>query len=364
MSVPPGTSALPYTLIAELTYACPLSCSYCSNPTSGSQGPALSTETWRRVLEEAAELGVLQVHLTGGEPLLRKDLEELVACARELDLFVVLITSGVPLDRQRLQGLKQAGLDALQLSFQDVLPEAATRICGKDVLDAKRQVAAWSVDAGLSLTVNVVLHATNIDRVPAFLELADELGADRLELAHTQYLGHAFHNREVLLPSAAQIQRARDYVRTAKTANPAGFEIVLVLPDYHAGRPRACMGGWGQRYLIVTPDGLALPCHAATCIPELRFENVQSRSLRALWHESEAFRAFRGEDWMQDPCRACPRRSEDFGGCRCQAYLLTGDAQAADPACELSPHHPRLLDLRARAERRLPELPARASPRH
>lgn len=344
----------PYTLIAELTYACPLACAYCSNPTSRSQGPALSTDTWLRVLEEAADLGVLQVHLTGGEPLLRKDLEAVVARARELDLFVVLITSGVPLDRERLRRLREAGLDALQLSFQDVVPEAAARICGNDVTEAKRQVAEWTVGLGIPLTVNVVLHAGNIDRVPEFLELGRELGADRLELAHTQYLGHAFHNREALLPSASQIQKAREVVRRAKAACQSGPEIVLVLPDYHAGRPRACMGGWATRYLVVAPDGLALPCHAATCIPNLRFESVASCSLLEIWTQSDAFRAFRGENWMQEPCRSCAHRSEDFGGCRCQAYLLTGDTRAADPACKLSPHHARVLELRARANQSRP----------
>lgn len=344
----------PYTLIAELTYACPLSCAYCSNPTSHARAPALATETWQRVFQEAAELGVLQLHLTGGEPLLRKDLEDLVARARALDLFVVLITSGVPLDRERLRRLQQAGLDAVQLSFQDVVPEAAARICGKDVFEAKLQVAAWTVDLGIPLTVNVVLHAANIDRVPEFLKLGRELGADRLELANSQYLGHAFHNREALLPSASQIQKARDVVRAAKAESGSKPEVVLVLPDYHAGRPRACMSGWGTRYLVVAPDGLALPCHAATCIPSLTFENVESRSLLEIWTESEAFRAFRGEDWMQEPCRSCARRTEDFGGCRCQAHLLTGNARAADPACELSPHHGSVLELRARAERHRP----------
>ncbi|HEU5075843.1 MAG TPA: pyrroloquinoline quinone biosynthesis protein PqqE [Polyangiaceae bacterium] len=344
------SSPRPYTLIAELTHACPLACAYCSNPTSSFAKPSLSTGDWLRVFAEAADLGVLQVHLTGGEPLLRKDLELLVARARELDLFVVLITSGVPLDRERLQRLKAAGLDALQLSFQDVVPEAATRVCGKDFSEAKRRVAEWTVGLGIPLTVNVVLHAGNIDRVPEFLALGRELGATRLELANTQYLGHAFHNREALLPSAGQIQKARDLVRAARAELQSRPEIVLVLPDYYAGRPRACMSGWATRYLVVAPDGRALPCHAATCIPSLSFENVKARSLLSIWHDSDAFRAFRGEGWMQEPCRSCAHRASDFGGCRCQAYLLSGDARAADPACELSPHHARVVELRARAE--------------
>jgi pyrroloquinoline quinone biosynthesis protein E len=352
----------PYTLIAELTHACPLACAYCSNPTSTSTAALLSTEAWLRVFEEAAELGVLQLHLTGGEPLLRKDLERLVARARELDLFVVLITSGVPLARERLRRLKDAGLDALQLSFQDVIPEAAMRVCGKDVLDAKRQVAEWTTNLGIPLTVNIVLHAGNIDRVPRFVALGRELGADRVELANAQYLGHAFHNRHALLPSGDQIRTARDAVRTEQAAHGSHPEIVLVLPDYHAGRPRACMNGWGRRYLVVAPDGLTLPCHAATCIRDLGFDNVVSRSLHEIWTESEAFRAFRGEAWMQEPCRNCEHRANDFGGCRCQAYLLTGDARAADPACELSPHHARVVELRTRAEHPPLELRRRQAP--
>lgn len=341
----------PYTLVAELTHACPLSCAYCSNPTFSPRGALLSTDAWLRVFEEAAELGVLQLHLTGGEPLLRKDLERLVFRARELELFVVLITSGIPLTRERLRQLKEAGLDALQLSFQDVVPEAALRVSGKDYLEAKRQVAQWTVELGIPLTVNVVLHAGNIDRVPQFVGLGRALGAGRVELANAQYLGHAFQNRAALLPSTDQIRRSREAVRTELAVHGPHPEIVLVLPDYHAGRPRACMNGWGTRYLVVAPNGLALPCHAATCIEQLRFENVASRSLLEIWSESEAFRAFRGEAWMQEPCRSCEHRAKDFGGCRCQAYLLTGDARATDPACELSPHHARITALRTGSER-------------
>lgn len=355
------TELRPYTLIAELTYACPLACAYCSNPAPNRAGRTLPTETWLRVLEEAAALGVLQIHLTGGEPLLRKDLEQLVARARELDLFVSLITSGVPLTHRRLRTLRAAGLDALQLSFQDVVPEAAAQICGRDFLEQKRRVARWTVELGISLTVNVVLHAHNIDRVPAFVSLGRELCADRVELANTQYLGHAFRNRASLLPNSRQIQQARAAVRAAKAESGATPEIVLVLPDYHAGRPRACMNGWGSRYLVVAPDGLALPCHAATCIPNLSFENVKSRSLYSIWTESHSFRAFRGEEWMQEPCRSCDRRATDFGGCRCQAYLLTGDARAADPVCELSPHHAQVLAVRAHSEERRPLPVLRAS---
>ncbi|HEY8944587.1 MAG TPA: SPASM domain-containing protein, partial [Polyangiaceae bacterium] len=249
---------------------------------------------------------------------------------------------------------KSAGLDGLQLSFQDVLPDGATNICGKDHGDAKRRVAGWARELGIPLTVNVVLHAGNIDRVPAFIRLGRELGADRLELANTQYLGFAFENRDALLPRLEQVLRAREAVRAAREELGPGMEIALVLPDYHAGRPRACMSGWGNRYIVVAPDGRALPCHAAVCIPELSFESVTERSLQAIWTDSAAFQAFRGEQWMQEPCRSCERRSMDFGGCRCQAYLLAGDARATDPACELSPHHDRVLELRDRAERARP----------
>jgi pyrroloquinoline quinone biosynthesis protein E len=330
----------PYTLVAELTYRCPLRCLYCSNPVHvASRSPDLDTGTWRRVLREAEALGVVQVNLSGGEPLLRTDLEELVAEARSCDLYTSLITSGVPLERARLAELAARGLDALQLSFQDDRGHDARRIAGVDALEQKLEVAAWVRELGLPLTVNVVLQRGNIDRVPEFVALAQRLGAERLELANTTYLGWALENRAALLPTRADVERAREAARAATELLRGRMEILFVLPDYHAGYPRPCMGGWARSFIVVAPDGVALPCQQARTIAGLEFWNVRDRSLAEIWNDSPGFRAFRGEAWMQEPCRSCARRGIDFGGCRCQAFHLLGDAAATDPACTLSPRH-------------------------
>jgi pyrroloquinoline quinone biosynthesis protein E len=323
----------PYTLIAELTYRCPLRCGYCSNPV-GRPDAERGTEDWRRAIDEAAALGVVQLHLTGGEPLLRDDLAALVAAGRRAGMYVNLITSGVPLDEARLGALAAAGLDHVQLSVQDVGEEAADRVAGmRGAWAQKRRVAGWVRAAGMALTINVVLHRGNIDRVGGIIALARALGADRVELACVQVLGSALVNRAALLPSRAQVDDAR---RAA--ASDVGIEIAFVLPDYHAGRPRACMDGWGRRYLLIAPDGLVLPCHAARGLP-LAFDALGARPLAEIWRASPGFVHFRGEAWMPEPCRSCARRADDFGGCRCQAFHLTGDAAATDPACALSPHH-------------------------
>lgn len=333
-------SERPYTLIAELTHRCPLRCLYCSNPVAlAPRASELETHHWVRVLEEAEALGVLQVTLTGGEPLLRDDLEELVAAARKLDLYTTLITSGVPLDRPRLERLKHAGLDAIQLSIQDVDPAAARRICGGDFTDKKSAVLRWIAELELPLTLNAVIHRENIGRIPDLIALAEESGATRLELANAQYLGWALENRSLLLPDRSALERAREIAAAARTRLEGRMEILFVLPDYHAGRPRACMGGWAQRFILVAPDGRALPCHAAAELPGLPRVSVRDHRLEEIWHESEIFRAYRGDDWMQEPCRSCPEKSRDHGGCRCQAFQLTGDATQADPACARSPHH-------------------------
>jgi pyrroloquinoline quinone biosynthesis protein E len=329
----------PYTLIAELTYCCPLRCSYCSNPVNGSRA-ALPTETWLRVLDEAERLGVVQVAFTGGEPLLRQDLEALVERARARDLYSNLITSGVPLSRERLRRLQSLGLDHVQLSFQSLRPERARQIAGGDFQAQKMKVAGWVRELGLPLTLNVVLHRENLDEVDDFIALARRLGADRLELANTQYLGWAFENRERLLPTEAQIARAREAAR-------AEFDVLFVLPDYFSGHPRACMDGWARRYVVVAPDGTVLPCQAAA-VTGLPFERVGERSLGEIWHHSPSLERFRGTNWMPEPCRSCDRREVDFGGCRCQAFLLTGDAAATDPACDKSPHHSNLLQIAVR----------------
>ncbi|MGA2449413.1 MAG: pyrroloquinoline quinone biosynthesis protein PqqE [Polyangiaceae bacterium] len=330
----------PYTLIAELTYRCPLRCAYCANPIDfASRVERLDAACWQRVFAEAESLGVLQVHLTGGEPLVRSDLERLVAAARKLDLYTNVISSGVPADRERIFGLKDAGLDAFQLSIQDVDASAARAVTGGDWLDHKIRVAGWLREAELPITLNVVLHRGNMDRVADMVALAERLGAHRLELANTQYLSWALLNRSALLPSRAQIDRARAVAQAARIRTRGSMEIVFVLPDYYAQTPKACMDGWGRRTIVVTPDGLALPCHLAHTLPGLRFESVLDRSLVDLWQHGEGFESFRGEAWMGEPCRSCEHRTVDFGGCRCQAYHLTGEASATDPACALAPAH-------------------------
>lgn len=337
----------PYTLVAELTYRCPLRCAYCSNPVElAALGAELSTETWARVFTEAEALGVLQVNLTGGEPLLRDDLPALVAAARTAGLYTTLITSGLPPDRERLARLRDAGLDGVQLSLQDTDHAAAARIAGVDAVDRKAEVAGWVRALGLPLTLNVVLHRANLPRLPELIALAERWQVDRLELAHVQYLGWALANRDVLLPTAEMVATARHTVADARARLEGRMELLAVLPDYFADRPRACMDGWGRRYLVVTPDGRVLPCAAAHTLPGLTFDNVRDRDLGAIWRGSEALGRFRGEDWMPAPCRTCDARTVDFGGCRCQAYHLTGDMTATDPACSLSPHHD--LVLRAR----------------
>jgi len=340
----------PYTLVAELTYRCPLRCVYCTNPLAwASHGDALDAAAWRAALAEAEALGVVQVHLTGGEPLVRTDLEEIVRAARACDLYVNLVTSGVPLDEDRLARLRDAGLDAVQLSLQDVERAGVARIAGRDVLDQKLAAARWTRALGLPLTVNVVLHRENVDRIEALVALAERLGADRLELAHAQYMGWALVNRAALLPSSEQIARARAAVAAARERLAGRMEVVSVLPDYHSDHPKPCMDGWGRRYLVVAPDGLVMPCHAAHTLPGLGLERVGDRPLAAIWADGSAFTAFRGEAWMREPCRTCPRRAHDFGGCRCQAFHLTGDAAATDPACSLAPARAIVAAARARA---------------
>ena len=341
----------PYTLVAELTYRCPLRCVYCSNPLELARHRAeLDTATWQRVLAEAEELGVVQVNLTGGEPLLRDDLESIVEAAHGIDLYTNLITSGVPLTPERLARLRDAGVDAVQVSIQDVRPDAGERIAGHHSHARKLEVARWVKELGLPLTVNTVLHRHNIERVNEIVTLAETLGADRLELANTQYLGWALKNRDALLPARAQLEDARRIAAAARARLRGRMEILYVTPDYHADTPKACMDGWGRRFVLVSPTGLALPCHAAHTLPGLVFDNVRDRSLADIWERGPAFLAYRGEAWMPEPCRSCDRRAVDYGGCRCQAFHLTGDATATDPACRLSPHHSLVQAARAHAD--------------
>ena len=330
--------APPDTLVAELTYRCPLRCGYCSNPTAYTAA-TLPTEAWQRAFAEAAALGVLQLHLTGGEPLLRPDLEALVAAARAHDLYVNLITSGVPLARDRLAALAAAGVDHVQLSLQAATAAAADAIAGARVFADKLAVAGWVKALGLPLTVNVVLHRGNIDDVAAVVALAESLGADRLELANAQYLGWALANRDAILPTAAQLARARSVAAAAKARLAGRMDVLFVLPDYAAGRPRACMSGWARRYVVIAPDGKVLPCQAAHGISGLSWERIGERPLAAIWRDSPSLQRFRGDAWMPAPCRTCDERTRDFAGCRCQSFALTGDPAAPDPACTRAPAH-------------------------
>lgn len=337
----------PLGLLAELTHRCPLACPYCSNPlTLESRTDELDAAAWARVFCEATVMGVLQVHLSGGEPAARRDLVEIVASANAAGLYTNLITSSIGLDAARLERLKAAGLDHVQLSLQDVDAVSADHIAGYPGGHARKLAFAHSVvELGLALTVNAVIHRANIDRVAAFVETAAVLGAGRVEIAHAQYYGWALRNRQALMPTRAQVDQAMLEVEQVRPRYAGRLVIDLVVPDYYARRPKACVGGWGRRSLNVTPSGRVLPCHAAETIPGLEFWSVRDHALLAIWTESPAFRAFRGTDWMVEPCRSCALREVDFGGCRCQALAIAGDAAAADPACELSPHHARMLVL-------------------
>jgi pyrroloquinoline quinone biosynthesis protein E len=358
-----GPEYRPYTLVAELTYRCPLRCVYCSNPLDYERHrDELDTPTWLGVFREAEDLGVVQLNLTGGEPLVRDDLELLIEGARGLDLYTNLITSGIPLTRDRLERFRALGLDNVQVSIQDVTSVASDRIAGLRSFDRKLTVARWVKEVGLPLTMNTVLHRDNLDGVAAVIALAEGLGADRLELANTQYLGWALTNRRALLPTREQLARARAVAAAARDRLRGRMEVLFVTPDYYARFPKSCMDGWGRRFLLVSPTGLVLPCHAAHTIPGLVFADVRERSLKEIWEASPGFEAFRGESWMPEPCRSCDRRGIDFGGCRCQAYHLTGDAAATDPACSLSPDHGLIETARAEATEAAPsELTYRAA---
>jgi PqqA peptide cyclase len=354
----------PYTLIAELSYRCPLRCTYCSNPIELHRyRQELDTDTWRRVLREAEALGVVQVSLTGGEPLLRDDLEQIVAEANALQLYSNLATSGVPLTEARLQRLRDAGLDNLQISFQDSEPAPAATIAGGEFHAQKLKVARWAKEMGLPLTVNVVLHRGNLDRIGELIALAEHLQADRLELANTQYLGWALANRQNLLPTREQLDHVRSVARDARDRLRGRMELLFVMPDYYGDYPKSCMDGWGRRFLLVAPDGRALPCHAAHTLPGIEFSNVRERSLEWIWGHSPGFNAFRGDAWMPEPCRSCERKALDHGGCRCQAYHLLGDAALTDPACRLSPHHELIERARREAQAGAGELRYRSMKR-
>jgi pyrroloquinoline quinone biosynthesis protein E len=337
--------APPVSLLAELTHRCPLQCPYCSNPLALEKAAAeLDTATWCRVLDEASALGVLQTHFSGGEPTLRRDLPELVRHAAGLGQYTNLITAAVLLDEPKIEALADAGLDHVQISIQDSEATNANRIGGYKQGHARKLAVAGMVRAaGLPLTINAVVHRQNLDRLAEIVELAVDLGAKRLEVAHVQYYGWALANRAALMPTREQTARSIQLVEEARARLKGVLVIDYVVPDYYARYPKPCMGGWARQNLNVTPSGKVLPCHAAEGITTLRFDNVKERPLGEIWYHGEAFNAFRGTEWMAEPCRSCPRKLTDYGGCRCQAFAMTGRAEATDPACSLSPHHAELV---------------------
>ena len=330
----------PYTLVAELTYKCPLKCLYCSNPVSyHAMRDELSTEQWCKAISEAADLGVVQLHFTGGEPVIRKDLPELIRHARSRDLYTNLITGGTLLDEEKLLLYRECGLDHIQLSLQDTDRKTAELIAGIRSYDKKLEIARLVKKMGFPLTINVCLHRLNIEHVPQLIAQAAELGAQRLELANTAYYGWALENRSALMPTRAQFDALEPVVKEAQARYQGTMEIISTKVDYYSEYPKPCMGGWANTYMVIIPTGEVMPCHAAHVIPGLHFDSVRERSLATIWEQSQGLNAFRGDGWMQEPCRSCPMKALDFGGCRCQAFLLTGSAAATDPVCSLSPRH-------------------------
>ena len=338
---------MPVSILCELTHRCPLQCPYCSNPEQLERAAGeLSSAQWCDVLEQAVRMGILQVHFSGGEPALRKDLEDLVARAEQLGLYSNLITSAAALDEQRIENLAALGLKHVQISIQDSTEKNANYISGnKHSFKQKIKIARAVTKNQLSLTVNAPIHKMNIENLPSIIDFSVELGASRLEVAHVQYYGWAYHNRAALMPKRAQLETATEVVDGARERLKGILTIDYVVPDYYAKRPKACMGGWARQFLNITPSGKVMPCHAAESITSLAFDNVTERSLIDIWENSPAFEKFRGIDWMPETCRNCVRRDIDWGGCRCQAFAITGDAANMDPACEFSEHHTQMLEI-------------------
>jgi len=349
-SSPPDATSIassPLSLIAELTHRCPLHCLYCSNPLEMQRAESeLSTGDWKRVFQQAAQMGVLHLHLTGGEPLARKDLPELIRAGRDAGLYINMITSGVGLTEERLATLVEAGLEHLQLSFQDLDEVSANHIAGTRAHAIKLALVPVLKKFHLAFTINLVVHRMNLDRLEEFIALAEDLHPDRLEIAHVQYYGWALKNRSLLMPTEEQVQRSLPIVEAAKQRLKGKIHLEAVFPDYFGSFPKACVGGWGRQMMLIDPAGQALPCHSAAIIPGLSFDNVHEHDLEWIWKSSSAFQRFRGDEWMSPTCLACPRKERDFGGCRCQAFLMTGDPDAIDPVCSYSPHHDLLLGLR------------------
>jgi pyrroloquinoline quinone biosynthesis protein E len=330
----------PKALIAEVTHRCPLHCVYCSNPLEMQRrSEELSTEGWVSIFQQAGEMGVLQLHLTGGEPLARGDIAELIKAGRSARLYINLITSGVGLDGPKLDALIDAGLDHIQLSFQDIEEGPANEFAGTRSHALKLRMAAMIRERRVGFTLNMVVHRSNLDRLEDMIAFAEQSGAQRVEIAHVQYYGWALKNREALLPTRAQVEKSMEIVDAARQRLKGRLRIDFVLPDYYAKYPKPCMNGWGHQQMLIDPNGRVLPCHAAGVIPGLEFSSTREHPLRWIWEDSPAFNRFRDESWMPEPCKSCDRRARDFGGCRCQAFLLTGDAAATDPVCTLAPSH-------------------------
>ena len=327
-------------LIAEITHRCPLHCVYCSNPLEMQRrSDELSTSDWLSIFQQAREMGVLQLHLTGGEPLARSDLTELIGAARAAQLYSNLITSGIGLDERRLDELIEAGLDHIQLSFQDSEEGPANEFAGTRSHALKLRIAQMIRDRHIAFTVNMVVHRNNLDRLQQMIAFAEQTGAKRLEIANVQYYGWAFRNREALLPTRRQLEQSIEIVEAARERLKGKLRIDFVFPDYYAKYPKPCMNGWGHQQMLIDPAGRVLPCHAAAVIPGLDLPSAREHALQWIWENSPAFNGFRDESWMPEPCRSCDRRTRDFGGCRCQAFLLAGDAAATDPVCILAPQH-------------------------
>ncbi|MET3495485.1 pyrroloquinoline quinone biosynthesis protein PqqE [Variovorax boronicumulans] len=337
---PRAAAKPPLWLLAELTYRCPLHCAFCSNPVDyTSYSNELTTDEWIRVFREARAMGAVQLGFSGGEPLVREDLTELVAAAHELGFYTNLITSGVGLTPQRAQALKNAGLDHIQLSFQDSSRELNDFLSSTRTFDLKQRVARTIKDLGYPMVLNCVMHRYNLPHVGRIIEMAESMEADFLELANVQYYGWAWRNREMLMPTRAALAEAEAVVDEHRPRLQGRMKILWVVPDYAEGKPKPCMAGWASVFLVVAPDGVALPCHSARMLPGLDFPSVREHSIREIWQESPAFGAYRGTGWMSSTCRSCEDKEKDHGGCRCQAFLLTGDAAATDPVCPKSPRH-------------------------
>lgn len=357
----PTRTSSPHWLNAELTYKCPLHCVFCYNPVDYARfGPELTTEEWFKVLREGRELGLVQLGLSGGEPLMRDDLELIVAEAGRLGYYTNLITSGIGLTEKRIAAFKEGGLNHIQLSFQDSTREMNDWLSSTRTFEHKQRAAELIQKYDYPMVFNCVMHRHNLDHTQQILEMAERLGAEYVELANTQFYAWAMVNREQLMPTREQIVRAEAVTNAFRGRVGDRMKIYFVHPDYYENRPKACMNGWGSIFLNVAADGVALPCHEARMLPGLSFPNVRDHSLRHIWYDSAAFNAYRGDAWMKEPCRTCPDRNKDFGGCRCQAYMLTGDATRTDPVCDLSPDHHLITDAVVRAQS--PQLPVGVKP--